>query len=261
MRTPNTEFADHSLSSIPRRGSQSTTSPDSCLKGNTRGGQILTSRFSASCHTSAIVLGSGRPNFANSGGSTSRLSSVDVAKPPRITNAIGYSISWPGLLPVISSGTSAKPVVNAVIRIGARRSSAPRMMSSGPKGTPSSRCRCRSWSINMMPLRAATPRTVTKPMSDPSEMTPPDRKAPATPGGSLPYWAIGLHFSSSVSSPAAGVEAFSAADAGGGATDRRSLHPTRINVPTSIPKMVNDDRIREAIQLGSKFWLLMKCSI
>ena len=33
----------------------------------------------------------------------------------------------------------------------------------------------------MMPFRAAMPRTVTNPTSDPSDSTPPDRNAPATP--------------------------------------------------------------------------------
>lgn len=37
--------------------------------------------------------GSGRPNRANRGGSTSRFSRVDVTRPPRMTKAIGYSIS------------------------------------------------------------------------------------------------------------------------------------------------------------------------
>ena len=54
-----------------------------------------------------------------------RLSNVDVSRPPRITTAIGYSISWPGISPEIASGTSASPVASAVIMIGASRSWAP----------------------------------------------------------------------------------------------------------------------------------------
>ena len=34
-----------------------------------------------------------------------------------MTNAIGYWISWPGLLPVTTRGTSAKPVVSAVMTL------------------------------------------------------------------------------------------------------------------------------------------------
>ena len=59
-----------------------------------------------------------------------------------MTMAMGYSISWPAMLPAISSGTSARPVVSAVIRIGASRSLAPWITRSRPKGTPSSSSRC-----------------------------------------------------------------------------------------------------------------------
>ena len=55
-----------------------------------------------------------------------------------MTIAIGYSISWPAMLPASSSGTRASPVVSAVIMIGASRSFAPWMTRPGPKGTPSS---------------------------------------------------------------------------------------------------------------------------
>ena len=40
-----------------------------------------------------------RPIDRYSTGSTNRFSRVEVASPPRITIAIGYSISWPGRLP------------------------------------------------------------------------------------------------------------------------------------------------------------------
>ena len=43
--------------------------------------------------------------------------------------AMGCSISWPGLLPPITMGRSARVVVKAVMRIGASRSSAPRRIS------------------------------------------------------------------------------------------------------------------------------------
>ena len=51
-----------------------------------------------------------------------------------MTIAIGYSISWPGMSPAISSGTSAKPVVRAVIMIGASRSFAPLDDQARPEG-------------------------------------------------------------------------------------------------------------------------------
>ena len=58
------------------------------------------------------------------------------------------------------------------MRIGESRSPAPRSTSAGPSGTPSSRSRCWKWLIIMMPLRAAMPSTVKKPISAPREMTP-----------------------------------------------------------------------------------------
>lgn len=38
------------------------------------------------------------------------MSTVEVTSPPRMTTAIGCSISWPGMLPMLTSGTSARPV-------------------------------------------------------------------------------------------------------------------------------------------------------
>jgi hypothetical protein len=48
-----------------------------------------------------------------------------------MTTASGCSISWPGIWPVTTSGTTASPVASAVIRIGDSRSRAPRRTSSG----------------------------------------------------------------------------------------------------------------------------------
>jgi len=45
-----------------------------------------------------------------------RLSSVEVTRPPRMTTAMGCSISLPGILPAITKGTRASPVVVAVIK-------------------------------------------------------------------------------------------------------------------------------------------------
>jgi hypothetical protein len=42
------------------------------------------------------------------------------------------------MLPAMTSGTSASPVADAVIRIGASRSFAPRNTSAGPNSSPSS---------------------------------------------------------------------------------------------------------------------------
>ena len=64
-------------------------------------------------------------------------------------------------------------MASIVIRIGASRSLAPWMTSSGPNGTPSSLSRCWKWLISMMPLRAVIPSTVKKPTSEPIESTPP----------------------------------------------------------------------------------------
>ncbi len=59
------------------------------------------------------------------------------------------------------------------MRIGASRSRAPRRTSSRPHGTPSSRSRCWQWLMSRIPLRAAMPKTVKNPTSEPSVMTPP----------------------------------------------------------------------------------------
>lgn len=58
---------------------------NSDLRG-TRDGRFLR-------QASASVAAFTRPKRANSGGRTSRFSSVEVTRPPRITKAIGYSIS------------------------------------------------------------------------------------------------------------------------------------------------------------------------
>ena len=43
-----------------------------------------------------------RPNRRYSEGTTNRLRTVEVTSPPRMTMAIGYSISCPGMLPLTS---------------------------------------------------------------------------------------------------------------------------------------------------------------
>ena len=67
-----------------------------------------------------------------------RLSKVDVMRPPKITTAIGCSTSCPGTFPATTSGTSASPVVRAVIRIGTSRSRARRRTNPSPKSSSSS---------------------------------------------------------------------------------------------------------------------------
>ena len=63
-------------------------------------------------------------------------------QPPRMTMAIGCSISCPGIWPATINGMSASPVVRTVIMMGTTRSRAPRSTSSVPKGTPSNCSRC-----------------------------------------------------------------------------------------------------------------------
>ena len=121
-------------------------------------------------------------------GTTNRFSRVEVIRPPTMTTASGCSISWPGELPAITSGTSASPVASVVMRIGESRSSAPRMTSSGPKASPSKRSRCWKWLIIRMPLRAAMPKTVKNPTSEPIERIP---SAPSTTASRPPTSAIG----------------------------------------------------------------------
>ena len=74
---------------------------------------------------------------------TKRFRAVDVTNPPRMTTAIGYSISCPGMFPLTTSGSNASAAQEAVIKMGSSRSSAPRRASSLPKATPSLVSKCR----------------------------------------------------------------------------------------------------------------------
>lgn len=50
---------------------------------------------------------------------------VEVNKPPKITVAIGLWISFPGRSPFNANGINAKAELNAVIKIGFKRSREP----------------------------------------------------------------------------------------------------------------------------------------
>src|SRR5207247_11422954 len=67
---------------------------------------------------SSIVWRDWRPNRRYRSGTTRRLSRVDVTMHPRMTTAIGCSISSPGRLPAHTSGTSPRLAQRLVIRIG-----------------------------------------------------------------------------------------------------------------------------------------------
>jgi hypothetical protein len=92
-----------------------------------------------------------------------------VTNPPRMTIASGGSIFCPGRSPNMTGGISAKPVAREAIKIGQKRSRAPRTTKSRPKDMPSSRSKCWKWLINKIWFRAATPKTVKNPINDPSE--------------------------------------------------------------------------------------------
>src|SRR5206468_11385710 len=92
---------------------------------------------------SSIVWRDWRPNRRYRSGTTKRLSRVDVTMPPRMTTAIGCSISFPGTLPAHTSGTSPRLAQRLVIRIGDSRSFAPRKTRPMPNGSPSTCSRCR----------------------------------------------------------------------------------------------------------------------
>jgi len=106
---------------------------------------------------------------------------MDDRRPNRMTCAIGVWISLPGRSPANASGTSARPDANAVMKIGASRSRAPRRTASAKSVTPSSSCRCRMCDTSMMPLRVAMPNTVMKPMIAAIDSTPPETYTPITP--------------------------------------------------------------------------------
>src|SRR5437870_2177421 len=77
------------------------------------------------------------PNASASVGSTKRLSAVDVTSPPRITRARGPSISRPGSPLPRASGRRPGAVTSAVMRMGPRRSAAPRIAVAPPHVAPS----------------------------------------------------------------------------------------------------------------------------
>src|SRR5262245_25800321 len=77
------------------------------------------------------------PALRKSVGSTYRSTNNEVARPPRMTTAIGRTISNPGPLPKNSAGSSASPAASVTMMVGASRSRAPRSTSSGPKASPS----------------------------------------------------------------------------------------------------------------------------
>ena len=93
-----------------------------------------------------------------------------MSKPPRTTTAIGLCISLPGLSPLIINGISASAEVNAVIKIGFKRSIEP-SRTVCRNGSPSS-CKCLYLEINKIPLRVATPKRVIKPIIDGILTTP-----------------------------------------------------------------------------------------
>ena len=103
-------------------------------------------------------------------GSTRRFSAVEVTSPPRITIAIGPSISRPGSPLPIANGSSPRPVTNAAIKIGASLSEAPRSAVSNPQIMPSTLTKCSQCEISMMELRRVIPNRVTKPTSDPTKV-------------------------------------------------------------------------------------------
>src|SRR5258707_15556266 len=75
---------------------------------------------------SSVARRSNFPNRNANVGSTSRFNAADVINPPRITVAIGPSISLPGSPPPSASGSRPSAVTSALIAIGAKRSLAPR---------------------------------------------------------------------------------------------------------------------------------------
>ena len=77
-----------------------------------------------------------------SAGSTNSPSSVVVTRPPRITIAIGCTISSPGALPAMTNGIITSAIAAVLVTIGPSRSSAPRSTRPGPKASPS---RSSSW--------------------------------------------------------------------------------------------------------------------
>ncbi len=66
---------------------------------------------------------------------------VEDTSPHRMTMAMGVWISLPGSPPASASGTRASPAARAVMKMGARRSMAPRRTASRKSTTPSSSIR------------------------------------------------------------------------------------------------------------------------
>ena len=93
----------------------------------------------AASHAAAFP---GPPKRSASAGNTTKLRSVDVTSPPRTVTAMGPSISCPGRFRPIASGIKPMAVTAAVIRIGTRRSSAPRSTVAADQPTPSTSTKC-----------------------------------------------------------------------------------------------------------------------
>ena len=92
----------------------------------------------ARAQSSSAFEGVNLPNLSASVGNTSRFRTVEVSSPPRITMAIGPSISRPAAPAPRPAAADPSPVTRAVIRIGSSRSDAPRWPLPGPRPTPSS---------------------------------------------------------------------------------------------------------------------------
>ena len=85
-------------------------------------GNVTNWRCSVELAPGLLDANSGRPKRKYSEGTTKRVSSVEVTRPPKMTMAVGSTISCPGTSPMITRGTSPRPAVDAVTRIGAKRS-------------------------------------------------------------------------------------------------------------------------------------------
>lgn len=127
------------------------------------------------------LRGSNLPYRKERLGRTNRFRRVEVTRPPRITVAMGPSISRPGSPLSMASGKRPSPVTKAVINMGARRSEVPRRAVSKLQFIPSAETRCFVMRDQHDGISDGDSRQRNERTSEPSERLPPVSQPADTP--------------------------------------------------------------------------------
>ncbi|SAY50074.1 hypothetical protein KRIGEM_03063 (plasmid) [Komagataeibacter rhaeticus] len=114
------------------------------------------------------------PNLTARIGKTNRLSIIDVMSPPRMTAAIGPSISRPGAFISTARGASPSAVTSDVMSTGTTRSLAPRSAVVTPHVRCSRSTKVSKCEIIITEFRSVIPNRVTKPTVAPRVSVVPE---------------------------------------------------------------------------------------